>query len=202
MSVEFLNLLAEEVRVQDDVRIEMGEPVTVALAPSHVSGAGFYMFPQLIRLPDQRIQLSFHVEADSAAAYGLPPACAVSADEGKTWTLLPREEPVSDGTMLSWGSGPLQLLNGDWLTVKQLRSRPVGELKLPAPPFAAYRSSGGDCAVYRLEDLPEEYRAGWRYYRLPAGATEWVEEQAVVNLLGQVRKDIDGADHGQSLELR
>ena len=177
--------------MKDAIRIELAEPVTVALAPPDVRGWGPYQFPSLARLPDGRIQLSFHVEADSAAAYGLPPARAVSDDEGWTWLLLPRDR-VGGGTMLSWGSGALRLPNGDWLNVKQLRSKPAGELQLPATPFATYRSYSRDGAIYRLEDLPEEYRAGWMLLRLPAGETEWVEEQAAVDLPGPVRGVIDG----------
>ena len=177
--------------MKDGIRIKLGEPVTVALAPPDVRGWGPYQFPSLARLPDGHIQLSFHVEADSAAAYGLPPARAISDDEGQTWTLLPRDQ-VGGGTMLSWGSGALRLPNGDWLNVKQLRSKPVGDLQLPAKPFATYQSYGRAGAVYRLEALPEEYRAGWMIYRLPAGETEWIEEQATVNLPGQVRGVIDG----------
>ena len=177
--------------MKDSTQIELSDPVTVALAPPDVRGWGPYQFPSLARRPDGHILLSFHVEADSAAAYGLPPARAVSEDEGLTWTLLPREQ-IGGGTMLSWGSGALRLPNGDWLNVKQLRSKPVAELQLPATPFATYHSYGREGAVYRLEDLPEEYRAGWMLYRLSAGGTEWVEEQAAVDLAGQVRGVVDG----------
>jgi hypothetical protein len=55
-----------------------------------------------------------------------------------------------------------------------------------------FQSYGRTGAVYRLEELSEEYRAGWMLDRLPAGKTDWVEEQAVVNLPGQVRGVIDG----------
>lgn len=172
-------------------RIGLSEAVTVTLAPPNVRGWGPYQFPSLGRLPDGSIQISFHVEADSAVAYGLPPARAVSADEGQTWTLLPREQAGS-GTALSWGTPPLLLPNGDHLTVKQLRSIPTSQVVLPARPFATYRSYGRDGAVYRIEDLAEEYRAGWMLYRLPQGKTEWIEEQADVALSGQVRGVIDG----------
>jgi hypothetical protein len=158
------------------------------LAPPEVQGWGPYQFPGLSRLPDGRIQVSFHVEADSAKAYGLPPARAISADDGRTWTLPPREAAGS-GTALSWGSPPLHLPNGDWLVVKQLRSRPAAGLKLPDKPVGATRNS---TPCYRLEDLPSECSAGWMLSRRPAGQTQWVEEQAIVNIPGEVRGVTEG----------
>jgi hypothetical protein len=171
------------------VRVELSQPVTVALAPPEMQGWGPYQFPGLSRLPDGRIQVSFHVEADSAKAYGLPPARAISADDGRTWALPPREAAGS-GTALSWGSPPLHLPNGDWLVVKQLRSRPVAGLKLPDKPVGATRNSTFPC--YRLEDLPPECSAGWMLSRRPAGQTQWVEEQAIVNIPGEVRCVAEG----------
>jgi len=147
----------------------MGEPVTVAMAPPEIRGWGPWQFPHLGRLSDGRIQVTFHVEADSAAAYGLPAARAVSDDEGRTWTMLPREE--TGGRR----GNPMRLPNGDWLCVARLRPIPMAKLDLPEKPF------------YLLEEVPEECRAGWPLFRLRAGETQWVEEQATVNLPGETR---------------
>jgi hypothetical protein len=172
------------------VRIELSQPITVAMAPPKVQGWGPYQFPGLARLPDGRIQLSFQVEADSATAYGLPPLRAVSADEGKTWTLLPREATTAD-TVAVLDAGVL-LPNGDRLQVKTLRSRKASELRLPKQPFAQYTSYGLLNTVYRVEDLPVECAAGWMLQRLPAGHTQWQEERATVRLPGEVRVVVEG----------
>ena len=134
--------------------------------------------------------MSFHVEADSATAYGLPLAHAASADGGQTWTLLPREQPA-DGAAGSTDAA-VQLPNGDRLQAKPLRSLPVAGLKLPAAPLAVYTSYGQQRSVYRVEDLPEACAAGWILRRLPAGATQWVEERATVRLPGEVRTVSEG----------
>ncbi len=70
------------------------------------------------------IQVSFHIEADSATAYGQPPARAVSADEGKTWKMLPRDQAAetsvrASGVSRSPGVWPrmLTLKNGITLAV-------------------------------------------------------------------------------------
>ncbi len=168
------------------VHIQLGEPVTVALAPPEVREWGPYQFPGLARLPDGRIQLNFHVEADSATAYGLPPAQAVSSDEGRSWQLLPREAS-EDGAQPSWVSAPLRLPNGDWLTARQLRSRPASALRLPAHPLATLPSYAVTHTYYRVEDLPAECRTGWLLWRMRAGQTRPVEEQVVVRIPGEVR---------------
>ena len=167
-------------------RIELFEPVTVTLAPPEFRQWGPYQFPGLARLSDGRIQVSFHVEADSATAYGLPPARAVSSDEGRTWTMLPREN-AGNGVAMSWQSLPLLLSNGDRISVMQLRSRPVTGLKLPDRPIAVFPSYGGTHAYYRVEDLPKDCAAGWQLYRLRSGATVASEEQATMHMPGEVR---------------
>jgi len=171
--------------------VNLSEAVTVVQAPADVRHWGPYQFPGLARLPDGRIQLSYHVEADSATAYGLPPARAVSSDDGQTWTLLPREQ-AAGGTLLSWGTPPLRLPNGDRLWMKQLRSRPVTQLRLPEKPLATFPSYGVTHAYYRVEDLSRECSAGWQLCRLRAGRTVAEEEQAVVRMPGEVRCVTEG----------
>lgn len=165
------------------VTIVQGVPVTVALAPPELRAWGPYQFPALARLDDGRILLSFHVEADASTAYGLPPARAVSADDGRSWALLPREA-AADGVAVDAG---VRLPDGDRLRARTLRTRPAAELALPPRPFAVYDSYGCPQAVYRVEDLPPACAAGWVCERRRAGETAWVEERAKVHLPGEVR---------------
>lgn len=169
------------------VRIALGEPVVVSQAPPDVRRWGPWQFPGLQRLPDGRIQVSFHVEADSAAAYGLPPGRAVSSDEGRTWEPAARATGDAGGTEASWSTAPLLLPDGDRIVVRQMRSRKVEELRLPDRPFAFFWTYREQVAVYRLEDLPPECRAGWEIYRRRKGQAEWVREQTTVHLPGEAR---------------
>jgi hypothetical protein len=166
-------------------RIELGEPVTVAVAPPDVRGWGPYQFPGLERLPDGAIQLSFHVEADSATAYGKPAARAVSADEARTWKLLPREA-AGDGTAAAWQQPPLRLPNGDTIWAVQQRPLEVASLKLPVEPIGRF-SNYTDVAYYRIADLPPECADGWYLMRLPAGGVAPRKERATVRLPGELR---------------
>lgn len=170
--------------------IELGNPVVVVQAPATIRGWGPYQFPGLVRLPDGRIQLSFHVEADSALSYGLPPARAISADEGKTWTLQPKEE-AGKGSAAAW-SAPLVLPDGERIGIKSLTSLKVGEIKLPANPAGLFASYGHLHSYYRPEDLSPECRDGWWLYRIPAGAGEPKEEKAMVRLPGEMRYVVEG----------
>jgi hypothetical protein len=170
--------------------IDLGEPVIVAQAAANFTDWGPYQFPGLVRLPDGRIQLSFQVEADSATSYGLPPARAISSDEGQTWTLLPREV-AGKGSAAAW-SAPLELPNGDRLGIKSLASLKSSDIKLPANPLGLHASYGNIHTYYRPEDLPPECRDGWWLYRQAAGAKEPVEEKAVVRLPGELRYVVEG----------
>lgn len=166
-------------------RLELGEPVTVTLAPPDVRGWGPYQFPGLERLQDGTIQLSFHVEADSATAYGRPAARAVSADEGRTWKLLPRQDSV-DGTAAAWQQPPLLLPNGDTIWAVQQRPLEVAGLKLPMEPigrFANYTL----VAYYRIADLPPACADGWYLMRQTAGGVAPRKERATVRLPGELR---------------
>lgn len=70
--------------------VTVSDPILVAEGPSGERRWGRYQFPTLDRLLDGRIALSFHINEDSARAYGNTPAQpsrGVSNDGGKTWTL-------------------------------------------------------------------------------------------------------------------
>ena len=163
---------------------ELGAPVTVATAPPDVRNWGPYQFPVLNRLDDGRIHLSFHVEADHISAYGLPPASAVSNDNGRSWQNLSGEDlPADLEALMSGGHGQL-LPNGDRIRAKALRSKLVSELNLPETPFATTLCYRNPYSIYRVEDLPEECRQGWILQRKRKGESEWHDEQNVVRLGG------------------
>jgi hypothetical protein len=155
----------------------LGQPTVVSRGPEGLTRWGPWQFPAIERLADGRLHVSYHVQADSAKAYGLTKGHAVSADGGQTW------QDVADAP----ASGGMLLANGDRLRAVALRSRPVADLSLPAPFARVQGSYGTTYHIFRLEDLPEELRDGWHFSRLAAGQTEWQEERAVVAMPGEVR---------------
>jgi hypothetical protein len=157
--------------------ITLGDPVVVSRGPAGLTRWGPWQFPAIERLADGRLHVTFHVEADSATAYGLPVGHAVSADEGQTWQSI-SAAPETGGLLLA---------NGDRLRAVALRSRPAAGLILPQPIADWKGSYGGAYNVFALDDLAADLRDGWRFARCRAGQTQWQEETARVELPGEVR---------------
>jgi len=153
------------------VRFLIGEPSVVAQASPDVRGWGPYQFPRLERLADGSLHVAYHVEADSATAYGLACGHAVSRDDGLTWESV--RTPGSPGGIL--------LPDGSRFLADSVPSRPVAGLALPAP-AAAVHSSYVDNTYYRVRDLSPDLVPGWPVLRLPAGERAWTRAWASVEL--------------------
>ncbi|MFM8335628.1 MAG: sialidase family protein [Opitutaceae bacterium] len=157
--------------------VTVSEPLLVAEGPVGERRWGRYQFPSLDRLVDGRIALSFHVNEDSARAYGRRPEQpdrGVSADGGKTWTLGPATERTAG----------LLLPNGDRFIAGRPDvtppAIPVSELRLPEPVGTIIGTYGKlPYTFYRHEDLPASLR-GVPAARLPAGRSEWATERATL----------------------
>lgn len=172
------------------VAVSLGDPVTVVQAPANVGGWGPYQFPGLERLPDGRIQVSFQVGADSATAVGLPPMQAVSADAGKTWTVLPPSKDPRGA--VSCTQPPLLLANGERIQIKMLPPIKADSLQLPVEPVGKFVCYGHTFAYYRPADLPATARDGWQLYRFTKDGTAPVEERATMRLPGELRVVTEG----------
>lgn len=166
------------------IKIELGKEVVVATSEPGNAQWGPYQFPRLNRQADEKILLSFHLEADSTEAYGLPKGLAVSPDEGQTWTVLPKpENSEQQGNFTE----SVLLRNGDY--VKPFAPRPIPEagLTLPENPVLEFTGAyGHESKIYLQSDIPELRDKGWELLRLPKGSDEWVKEQAHVQLPGLV----------------
>lgn len=172
------------------VQIELSEPITVTLAPPEIRHWGPYQFPGLERLPDGRIQVGFQVGADSATAVGLPPMQAVSADEGKTWTVLPPSKDTRGA--VSATQAPLRLANGERIQIKMLPALQADTLSLPVESVGEFTCYGHMCTFYHPEDLPPEARDGWHLYRFANDNALPVEERAKMRLPGELRVVTEG----------
>ncbi|MCE9592085.1 MAG: glycoside hydrolase [Planctomycetes bacterium] len=162
-------------------RIVLDEPVIVAQAGADVNGWGPYQFCGLERLTDGTVHLKFHVEADSAKAYGLNMGHAFSNDDGKTWRRV--ENPSGQTDLYLPGQGVL-LPNGDRLVYSSLESPSMKGLRLPRP-VGEVAASYCHYTFYRIEEMGE-HRLPWRFYRLPRGQSRWIEEHADVEFDGQL----------------
>lgn len=155
--------------------VRVSEPILVAEGPVGESRWGRYQFPSLDRLIDGRIALSFHVNEDSARAYGRRPSQpdrGVSADEGKSWALEHATERPAG----------LLLPDGDRIIAGRADVTPaaisVRELRLPEPTGTIIGTYGRlPYTFYRHDDLPAALR-GVPLARLPAGSATWITERA------------------------
>ncbi len=168
-----------------DPRIVVSEPVLVAESPAEERRWGYYQFPNLDRLLDGRIALTFHVHPDSVKSYGLAPETpnrAVSADQGRTWQLTANNEPPAG----------LALPNGDRLRVVTPRPYSITELKLPEPVGQRTGTYGKQIyTLYRVHELPEPLRAIY-VARLPKGSESWREERAAMLDNRALRYSLEG----------
>jgi len=165
------------------VDLQLGHPIIVAQGPPDVQNWGPYQFPALERLPDDRIHLRYHVEADSARAYGLACGHAISSDSGRTWE--PIRNPAGKGRPYVRSVG-LMLPNEDRLAPVESEALKVDGLELPAPFAVRDDGYGNATRIFRAEEVSEKY-SGWRFLRLPKGRTKWVAETAKVNIPGETR---------------
>lgn len=165
------------------VHLTLNDPVVVAQAPVELDRAGGawgrWQFPYLRRLRDGRLHVSFSVEPDSAESFGKPMAHACSGDGGRTW----RTEPLQVGHEAEDG---VLLPNGDRLQPVQRPARRAEEFDLPDSVCDYVCCWGYPRSLYRAEDLPPELNE-WRFRRLPAGESEWVEEVADMRIPNQLR---------------
>ncbi|MFH1567444.1 MAG: sialidase family protein [Gemmatimonadota bacterium] len=165
------------------MKLRLQEPVVVAQAPPEVRGWGPWQFPGIQRLPDGRLAVTYHVEADSAVAYGKLPGVAVSADEGRTW-----QPADAGGEAGAWTSRILRLPDGDLLRQVRLRSMDPEPVRHRLPPALGQTRGGYNhpLTVFEASRFPPDL-AGYRFARLRPGAATWVEETAAVNLPGALR---------------
>ncbi len=167
------------------IKMDFSEPVVVAQAGPEVRHWGPYQFPLIQRLPDGRLAVGCHVEADSAVAYGKASAFCISSDEGETWT------PVETGALpvRNTNGKVFRLPNGDLLRQELLRSVDPGPFRDRLPPVVGEGGSGyGHTMTYfRDEAFPEDLK-GFQFSRKAAGSDAWVEESAVVDFPGALRK--------------
>ncbi|MBT3341443.1 MAG: hypothetical protein HN404_00475, partial [Gemmatimonadetes bacterium] len=61
------------------MKIIQHDPVVVSQADPELRNWGPWQFPAIQRLPDGRLAVGYHVEADSATAYGKPPGLSICA---------------------------------------------------------------------------------------------------------------------------
>lgn len=144
------------------VRISLGAPALIAQAPPEVRHWGPYQFPEVERLADGRLHCRYHVELDSATAYGKDGGHAVSSDNGATWR---EEKPFM-------GVGGVLLPNGDRVRLRGMKALSLSPEELPRETLGEALCNSSRIPLYSPDDFSYE-QSGIHFERLPADADSW-----------------------------
>ncbi len=164
----------------NQVRLVLDKPTIIAQAPPAVKDWGYYQFPLVELLDDQNIHVSFHIEKDSATAYGKASAHYLSQDGGKSFTQL-AQKPVNSG---------ISLPNGERIRIKHLSPIPLEGLSLPKA-FATSQVYGSLQKMYDPAAIALEY-SGYPLERQRAGQTNWELEIKQISAPHELRYSTEG----------
>ena len=127
--------------------LKLGAPVVIAQADPSIRDWGPYQFPFVERLPDGRLHCFYHIEEDSARAYGKDNGHAVSEDGGQSW------KPLEGG---EWNG--VLLPNGDHLRSISKKPEVLDPAKdLPREMQAEALLNAGRVQVYDPDLFPRRY---------------------------------------------
>ena len=161
------------------VKIRIEEPVVIARAPIGVKGWGFWQFPEAEQSDSGDIHVFYHIAEDSATAYGSPKGHAISKDGGKSW-----EEKEG---FLGFG---IKVKNGDSIMKHTQAPINLAGLNLPKP-VTEFISYGRKMAVFKREDLPDNY-GSWTLLRKKKDETEFKVETVSVEVPGNALITTEG----------
>lgn len=163
------------------VTLQMMPPVVIAQADAAQRQWGYHQFPAIEQLPDGRLHVRYHIQPDSARAYGLEKGHALSADGGQTWTATPGE-PVHGGLVLA---------NGDHLRIRHLPSTPADQALIGQPPLLSTKNYSALVEIYDDSLFPDEMNS-WPLERKAAGESQWKLEMVNPPYPGSVRYTVEG----------
>ncbi len=90
------------------MNIKLSEPVVVTQCPEPSAEGkipwGEYQFPEIERTAEGYLHAAYHINADSATAYGKPKGHALSFDGGKTWSPCKKDDGYTGGLAVGDGS--------------------------------------------------------------------------------------------------
>lgn len=151
--------------MSEQIRITVEEPVIIAQADPSVRHWGPYQFPYIASLPDGTLHCHYHVEMDSALAYGKDGGNAISKDGGKTWQYVDHE--MTSGLLLP---------NGDRVRPANKAAARIREDELPKQFLCENVLNAYRVPLYNPDEIPMEY-GGYYLSRQKAGQETWEEER-------------------------
>jgi hypothetical protein len=164
----------------EKTKLVLEDPVLISQAPEEIRNWGPWQFPTVFRTEDDNIQVSYHIEADSAKAYGKSKEHAVSEDGGKTWT---RMQDIDEPGLL--------LGNGDRIKPFIRTSLEISDVKLPEEPIAVCNIYAIDFFIYKAEDVDSDI-SSFYFLRKKSGQENWSSEKSSISIPGQIVRQCEG----------
>ena len=161
------------------LKVRLGEPVPVMLAPEGDDRWGFFMFPSIWRLRDGRLVCAVtlggdHMPTEMDYHY----LWYLSDDDGKHWTHTVMDVPEAEALLrerFSLPSGRQIYYQPKLVSLDLIDAQPY-----PLNPEAEVGFMQGIELLYRLGDLPEELRSVILIERGP-DTDEWTTYQATMD---------------------
>ena len=129
-------------------KIQLSEPVVVAVSAPHETRWGFTQFPAFSALPDGRILVIYADAEDASETHGEPAPALTSADGGLTWTTL---EDDLVPTRPHFSITPA--FDGEFLVVPSLHYFDVKKENVALPEVLAEGFAYGPLYTYRVSDF-------------------------------------------------
>ena len=162
------------------LRIEIGPPVVVALAPPEEKRWGYHQFPKLSRLPDGGLLVTINESEDDVAEHGRVGQAFVSRDNGATWS------PFQPKTkQIAYSDSPIsEVGNGEFLCVPHVPAMDISKLKNMPEPVGEFQNFFKR-RYYRLDQCPkvvQKYISSIVGYRWTPKTKRWRPEPIAYDL--------------------
>ena len=152
----------ERGKIDNGVKVEMGEPVVVTMGPSEERRWGFYQFPHFWQTKRGELVASCKVGDDSHDDAGerQPSPYLITHDGGRTWEKFTDKGALQHARVLRDGT-EIRSVKRQKRPAKEIDIKQVGEY-----------SKGNTSNVYLYEDLPEDMKGIKVLIRQPGSDTE------------------------------
>lgn len=173
-------------------KLNLSEPVVVAVSAPNETRWGFTQFPAFSPLPDGSILLIYADAEDASETHGEPAPSFVSRDEGQTWGPL-----ESDLVPARPHFSVTPAYDGEYLVIPSLRYFDVKKEAVELPEPVAESFVYGPLYTYRVSDFPSkvfDYFSHLDARRWRPSTGKWEDEKVAYdteNLLAWRRKDSD-----------
>ncbi len=150
------------------MKMDMGTPIVAAVSEVGETRWGFHQFPNMTRLPDGAILLTWADAEDASETHGRPAPALCSRDQGRSWSVFEGEpRPTRPHFCIS------EVFDGDYLTMPSAPYLNVAQAGWTMPAPCSTADVYGVTRGYRVADLPSPVRA--YYEQIPC--LRWTPER-------------------------